>query len=125
MSIFSNVPARLADTVLSSPVMSIVVNFNWVESLNHYEAEGTDILDGEIFILTQSTSCPSLWHFDCIIIECDCEACHISSDPMRLGTGNRGEIIEIALNEISARIAESVAVNEPTLQYHVTVTLEN
>lgn len=118
MSIFTNVPTRLNNTILTSPVMTVEVNFHWCNVEKTYFYEGENLLDGFVFTITQSTSLPSLWHFDVV--------CNVAdSDPVRFGTGNSGDIAEIALNEISARIAEAIAVNEPTMQYEVRLTIEN
>lgn len=126
MSIFTNVPARLNNTVLTSPVMHISVNFDWCNVEKTYQYQGHDLLDGSIFTVYQSNSCPSLWHFDVQQIDFMCEACCVcNEDPVRIATGNSGDICEIVLNEISARIAESVAENEPGLQYEVRLYLNN
>ena len=126
MSTFTNVPARLNNTILTSPVMTVSVNFYWDRVSESYFYEGKDLLDGFVFTITQSSSLPSLWHFDVQEVDMTCSACYVcDSDPVRIATGNAGDIVEIALNEISARIAESIAVNEPTMQYEVRLTLEN
>jgi len=126
MSVFTNVPARLNNTILTSPVMTVEVKFHWCNVEKTYFYEGENLLDGFVFTITQSTSLPSLWHFDVQEVDMTCGACYVAdSDPVRFGTGNSGDIAEIALNEISARIAESIAVNEPTMQYEVRLTIEN
>ena len=117
-------PTRLNDTRLCTPVMQVECTFRWVQNTRqpHYEMVGEDLLDGQIWTITQSVSCPSLWHLDCIILDCDCGC---DGDPTRIDTGNVGGVIEMTLGHLSARIAESVASNEPGLQYRVTVSLEN
>ena len=126
MSIFTNVPARLNNTILTSPVMTVEVKFTWDNEEQCYVHHNEELLAGELFFFTQSTSCPSLWHFDWLLLDCDCDACLVADgEPTRLGTGNSGEIFDIALDEITARIAESVALNDPKVQFIVRLTLEN
>jgi hypothetical protein len=85
---------------------------------------GEDLLDSQVWTITQSMSCPSLWHLDCVTVDCDCGC---EGAPVRIDTGNVGDAIEMTLGHLSARIALSIASNEtdPGLQYRVTVSLEN
>lgn len=126
MSTFGTAPTRLNNQFMISDCMEIEVKFHWCNVEKCYFHQGEDLLDGSVFTITQSTSCPSLWHLDVQEVDMTCEACYVAdSDPVRLDTAHHHSIIEVALDAIVNRIRESVEVNDPAVQFRVKLTLEN
>lgn len=126
MSTFGIVPTRIEPIVLSSSIMPIEIKFTWDNEDQCYVHHNEEFLAGEIFYITQSTSCPSLWHFDWLLLDCDCDACLVADgEPTRLDTAHRGSIPEIVLDHFVSRLRETVALNDPSINFKVTLTIEN